>query len=145
MIKQLVRSHDNILGFELTGRLTDADYQAFIPRVDAVLAKYPQVRILVMFNEFAGWNLPALWDDLRFTVSHYRAVERFAVVGQQGREAWVAHLGKIFTGATVRYFEDDLAGAWAWLEEGNVGAALAPDPVPVDPAEPVPMPLLPAS
>jgi len=127
MISAFAQSHANVLGFRMSGRLHADDYRQFVPAVDAAIAAHGRVRILVLFEAFEGWDLAAMWNDFKFTTSHYRAVERFAIVGERQKEAWVAQLGRFFTGAEVRYFEAaELAAAWAWLDEGQVTAPVAP-------------------
>ncbi len=136
MIQQFDRCHGDVLGFKMSGQLHDSDYQGFVPLVERVIARHGKARLLLQFEDFEGWDLAALWDDLKFTAQHYRDIERFAIVGEGGREEMIASIGRSFTQGEVRYFEaSELEVAWAWLEEGDktvpVGLAEPAGPVAV--------------
>ncbi len=119
MIEQLNTNDPRILGFKLSGKLHDKDYQTFVPVVDASIADAGKVRLLVQFDDFQGWDLHAAWDDFLFGVTHYSDAERIAMVGDRKWEKWMARLCKPFTKAIVRYFEaSQMEQAWTWVREG---------------------------
>jgi len=119
MIHQYATSHGSTLGFEFSGRVDDKDYQEFVPRVDAAIAEFGKVDILIQFHTFEGWDLAGFWRDLRFTAAHYSKVRRFAIVGEAGWQNAITQLGRPLTGAEVRYFSEDQADeAWNWLSHG---------------------------
>ena len=118
MITKLDRSSVNILGFKLTGKLHDADYQHFVPTVEEAIKAHGKARILAQFEDFHGWDLHALWDDIKFSTKHCTDVERIALVGDKKWEQWMAKVCKPFTLAKVQYFDvKDLEAAWQWLAE----------------------------
>lgn len=119
MIEQLQSGSPRIVAIRLHGRLHDEDYRAFVPILDAAVAREGQVRLLAQFEDFHGWDLHAAWDDFKVGVRHYADFERVAVVGERRWEKWVAVVLKPFTRATVRYFDaSGIAAAWDWLREG---------------------------
>jgi hypothetical protein len=118
MIEQLPQSTDKVLGFKISGKLHDEDYKKFVPVIDAAVAKVGKVRMLAQFEDFHGWDLHALWDDIKFATTHCLSIERIALVGDRKWEAWMAKVCKPFTMAKIRYFEvAQAADAWAWLQE----------------------------
>jgi len=76
-------------------------------------------RILVVLEDFAGWEKGADWNNLDFVFTHGDKIAKIAIVGDKRWEAEV----KMFTGAGMRstpvgYFEPDrLADARAWVLE----------------------------
>lgn len=119
MIEALQTSSAGVLGFKLSGKLHDADYKTFVPAIDAALATEGKVRLLAQFHDFHGWDLPALWDDIKFSTTHCTKLERIALVGEKQWEKWMAKVCKPFTRATVRYFDvEKIDEAWQWLREG---------------------------
>lgn len=117
MIKPLARSQRKCLGFKLSGKLHDEDYKHFVPAIDAAIASHGKVRILAEFDDFRGWDLHALWDDLRFTTTHFSAIERVALIGHTTGEGWMSAICKPFTAAEVRFFtKERIDDAWHWLE-----------------------------
>jgi hypothetical protein len=118
MIEKLPRSAGRVIGFKLSGKLHDADYQTFVPAIDAVITPHEKARILAWFHDFHGWDAKALWDDIKFSTTHCAKVDRIALIGEKAWEKWMALVCKPFTMAKIRYFEASQAeDAWAWLEE----------------------------
>ena len=117
MITQLPRGTGKTLGFELSGTLHDEDYKNFVPKIDAAVAEHGKVRLLAKFHDFKGWDLHALWDDIKFSTTHCTKVERIAIVGENKWEEWMAKVCKPFTMAKIQYFGvGELDAAWTWLE-----------------------------
>lgn len=117
MIETLPASSDGVLGFRLSGKLHDADYQQFVPAVDAAVARHGKVRLLAEFHDFQGWDMQALWDDIKFSTTHCNKIERIALVGEKTWEAWMAKVCKPFTMAKLEYFDaSKIDDAWAWLK-----------------------------
>ena len=79
MIEQLPSPSDKILAFKLSGKLHDADYKTFVPAIDAA-AGTGKVRLLAQFHDFHGWDMHALWDDIKFATTHCTKFERIALV-----------------------------------------------------------------
>lgn len=118
MIETLSTDSPKILAFKLSGKLHDADYQTFVPAVDAA-AKDGKVRLLAQFHDFQGWDLPALWDDIKFSTTHCTKIDRIALVGEKAWEKWMAAVCKPFTMAKIQYFDvAQIAEAKKWLSEG---------------------------
>ena len=118
MIEELPESSGKYLGFKMSGKLHDEDYKKFVPLVDAAIAQNGKVRLLALFEDFHGWDLHALWDDVKFATTHLTSLERIAMIGDKNWEKWMATFCKPFTLAKVRYFDvGDTAAAWAWLKE----------------------------
>jgi SpoIIAA-like len=116
MIEQLSTGSDQVLGFKMSGKLHDEDYKKFVPAVDAAVARQGKVRLLAQFHDFHGWDLHALWDDIKFATTHCTKIDRIALVGDKQWEAWMAKVCKPFTMAKVKYFDaSDVEAAKAWL------------------------------
>ena len=118
MIEQLPESSGKSLGFKMSGKLHDADYQHFVPIVEAAVKTHGKVRLLAQFHDFHGWDLHALWDDIKFSTKHCADVERVALVGEKKWEEWMAKVCKPFTLAKIQYFDaHEISAAWQWLAE----------------------------
>ena len=118
MIEQLTGLPAHTVGFKLSGKLHDEDYQRFVPLVDAEIAKDGKVNVLAQFHDFHGWDAKALWDDIKFSTTHCTKIKRIALVGENTWEKWMAGVCKPFTMAKLRYFGPaELDAAKAWLAE----------------------------
>ena len=117
MIVKLERSAGGILGFTMSGKLHDEDYRLFVPTVEEAIHTHGKVRLLAHFHEFQGWDLHALWDDIKFSTKHCADMDQIALVGEKKWESWMAKVCKPFTMAKVRYFDSSqIESAWQWLE-----------------------------
>src|SRR5262245_57830771 len=118
MIEPLPHSSDKVLGFRMSGKLHDEDYKKFVPMVDEAIAKSGKVRLLAEFHDFQGWDMKALWDDIKFSTTHCTKIERIELVVEKSWEKWMAAVCKPFTMAKIRYFDaGETAAAQAWLAE----------------------------
>src|ERR1700681_3433946 len=75
MIEQLKIDSPKVLGFKMSGKLHDEDYKHFVPIVDGAIAKEGKVRMLAQFHDFHGWDVHALWDDIKFSTTHCAKIE----------------------------------------------------------------------
>lgn len=116
MIEPIEHSADKVLAFTMSGKLHDEDYQHFVPMVEEAIEKHGEVRLLARFHDFHGWDLKALWDDIKFSAKHCNDIERIAMVGDKKWQEWMAKVCKPFTKASVEYF-DDTDAAFAWLNQ----------------------------
>jgi hypothetical protein len=119
MIEQLPEPTSKVLAFKMSGKLHDEDYKKFVPLIDQSAAAHGKVRLLAVFEDFHGWDMHALWDDIKFSTTHCRVIERIALVGEKKWEAWMAKVCKPFTMAKIQCFDvAALADAQKWIQEG---------------------------
>jgi SpoIIAA-like len=105
------------LTVRLSGKLTKADYETFVPEVERLIKAHGKIRLLVELHDFHGWDAGALWEDIKFDVKHFHDIQRLAIVGETKWEAGMAAFCKPFTTATIKYFDKAKAAeAKAWVE-----------------------------
>ena len=106
-----------VLGVEASGKVTHEDYQnILIPNAEAMIAKGPLKMLYVIGDDFAGYELEALWDDGSFGVKHWHDFSRIAVVADNTWLRAAVSLFKPFFPHEVRLFHlSDLAVAKAWV------------------------------
>jgi hypothetical protein len=104
----------------MSGKLHDQDCLDFVPAVEAAIKTHGKMRFLAQCHNFHGWDLHALWDDIKFSTQHCADVEKIALVGETKWEKWMAGVCKPLTLAKIKYFEaSQLQAAWQWLEESS--------------------------
>lgn len=117
MLTYLENQSPNVLTIKASGKLTHADYQQLIPKLEGLLRERGKVGILFVLEECRGWSLRAAWDDLKFGLKHRGDFERCAVVGQKTWQRWMTNLSKPFF--KVRYFDRcELENARQWVQDG---------------------------
>ena len=110
---------DNVLWVKVSGKLSREEYAELVPSWEQMIARHGKLRLLFQMEPgFAGWEPMAAWDDLKFSVSHRKEIERVAVVGAKKWHEFVAKLGTLLTHSEVRYFQEaELDEAQRWLRE----------------------------
>ena len=108
----------NILEVSVTGTLTKEAYTQFVPMTEAAIKQYGKIRILFQMHDFHGWDMGALWEDLKFDLKHFSDIERLAIVGETKWEQGMSVFCRPFTTASIKYFDHaDLEKARAWIRE----------------------------
>ncbi|MGB3493354.1 MAG: STAS/SEC14 domain-containing protein [Elainellaceae cyanobacterium] len=107
-----------ILVVQVSGMLTKADYERFVPKFDRLIEQHGKLQVLFDMTDFHGWDVSALWEDLKFDLQHLTDIERMAMVGENKWQHAMATLSKPFTTAMIRYFDHaDTTAAQQWLSE----------------------------
>ncbi len=120
MVEVVEQSSGKVLALRLNGKLLHSDYQKFIPLMESIIKDHGSIRCLIEMTDFAGIELRALWDDLKFDVKHSKSIERCAIVGDKKWEEWMTKLSRpLFPHAELKYFDrSDAQQASAWIREG---------------------------
>lgn len=112
------RSGD-VITLRVSGTLTRADYDVALPEIEnaMVLAKGP-LKMVIRLEDFHGWEIDALWDDLIFEMEHRGEFGAIAVVGDTKLEEWGIWLSSLFAKAEIRYFRFECEDkALSWLNQ----------------------------
>ncbi|MCB0125379.1 MAG: STAS/SEC14 domain-containing protein [Caldilineaceae bacterium] len=119
MIYKMHQSKDDIIGFHVSGKLTDADYKdVLIPELEKAIAQWGKISAFVQLEDFQGFDAQALWDDFAVAAKYHNALVRLAVVGDRAWEERATNLLKHFTRTEVKFFEPARAHrGWIWLRE----------------------------
>lgn len=106
-----------IVAVNLSGKLTAQDYEQFGGTIDRLIKQHGKIRVLCTMHDFHGWTAGALWQDIKFDLTHFTHIEKLALVGETKWEHGMATFCKPFTTAKVRYFDHTKADeARAWVE-----------------------------
>ena len=104
-----------LLEVRASGKLSAEDYETLEPGVDKLIECSGKIKILFIMHDFHGWDMGAVWEDLKFATRHCRDIERIAMVGEHAWEKWMAKICKPFTLSKIKYFdarEEEAARAW---------------------------------
>ena len=106
MIEVLPQSNGNLLAIKATEKLTNQDYkEVMIPRLEAIIRQYGRARFVMdLSNNFHGWEMSAMWDDVRFGVAHRNSFEKMAVVGGTKCMEWGTKLAKLMMNGEIKCF-----------------------------------------
>jgi hypothetical protein len=115
----LEQQNDRILVLRISGQLKKSEFDAVQTDFIQKIAAGGPVKLLVLLENFTGWERSEAWGDTDFFFEHRNDFEKIAAVGSQ---SWEAQL-LAFTGAGLRkgpvrmFPETGESEARAWLAE----------------------------
>ncbi|MEE9346315.1 MAG: STAS/SEC14 domain-containing protein [Methylococcales bacterium] len=116
MLKFIPVHEGNIFAVRATGKLTHADYQQFLPELESLISEHGKISLLMELENFSGWEIAAVKDDIQFALKHNHDFEKIALVGDKAWQQWMVLMSKPFVKGEIRYFSrTELQGAWDWL------------------------------
>lgn len=118
MIRQLEASHDNVIGYSLSGDVTDDEYRQMASELRDAIARHRSIRVLFRLDDLSLQSFFSALDE-RFQLfkEHADDVERIALVSDDTTTLLLSRLGEAIPGIELRHFRgDEEDQAWTWLE-----------------------------
>jgi hypothetical protein len=114
---EIVENIGCLLVAKIAGKLSKPEIDAAQKAAVDVIGREGRVRILILAENFQGWEEKGNWGDLSFMVKYDNQIERIAVVGEKKWEdLTIAFTGKGMRSAQVEYFlPAQLATARTWV------------------------------
>ena len=117
-LERLPDSHDDVVGFKLTGKLAPTDYATLSLTLDQILAEHDTVGLLIDTTDFAGIEAKALLDDWKVGRNYHDRIRKVAVVGDGVLAKGIAKLASpLYARAAEHFAAHDVDEAWDWLEQ----------------------------
>ncbi len=128
MSAEIVSVADGTLTVRFTGKLAHAELAELQKAAAAIFDRHTKLRLLVIAEDFQGWEREGAWGDLSFQIKYDRKIERMAIACD---ERW-ENLALLFTSKGFRRFpiqyfplaQLDSARAWL-LAEASASVAKA--------------------
>jgi hypothetical protein len=107
----------NLMMFIVSGQLTQLELAEAQRQAAASMSKMDRVRIIVIAEDFRGWEKGGQWDDMSFQAENDGKVERMAIVGdKKWKELVLTFVGQGLREFPIEYFEHgQLAKARSWV------------------------------
>lgn len=103
---------------KVQGKVEAEDYEKLNPLLENLLKQYSKVKWYYEMEDFKGWELGGLGEELKLDVKNAMNFEKIAMVGDKDWQKWIAKLMKPFTSADVKYFEhSNKEEAKRWIRE----------------------------
>src|SRR3982751_3854584 len=117
MSANLEQSHDQLCILRVGGQLKKSELEAAESKFVEIIAGAGAVKLLVLLENFTGWERGEAWGDTTFFFRHRDDFKKIAVVGNPRWEAQVlAFTGAGFRKGPVKFFpETGESEARAWL------------------------------
>ncbi len=100
-------SDEKVLPVTASGKVTKEDYEKAIPELEKLLEEHGGLRFFVKLENVTGFELGALWEDLKFDRKHRNEFGKTAVVGDKTWEEWLTRVSGLFFSPEVKFFYAD--------------------------------------
>jgi hypothetical protein len=119
MSTKLEQQPDRLLVLRISGELKKSELDAVQAEFVQKIAITGTVKLLVLLDNFTGWERSEAWGDTDFFFSHRNDFEKIAIVGNPRWEAQVlAFAGAGLRKGPVKLFPETAeSDARAWLAE----------------------------
>ena len=113
----LQQEHDHIYRLDIRRLVRQAELARAEQALAAAITSGGPVKLLVVLQEFEGWERQGNWDHATFYNEHGDDIARIAVVGpERWRDEMLMFSAAGLRKGPVEYFlEDEAAKALAWL------------------------------
>jgi hypothetical protein len=117
LFELLPESTETTIGFKISGKITAADYDALLPKLDEAIAAHGKINLLVLVKDFDFKGLDAAKADFQFGTHQYRQVEKAAFVSDKKWMEWSIKIMDPFTRRTDEktFGPEQLEEAWTWV------------------------------
>ncbi len=116
MACKIVGNEGGLLTVRISGKLKWAEFAQAQKQAIEVMRPGGKIRVLVLSENFQGWDNQGDWGDVSFQMKYDQQIERIAIVGEKRWQDMVeVFVGKGLRDADVRYFTPDqtaLARTW---------------------------------
>jgi len=111
------REQGNFRVLRITGLLRKSEFDAALANEARQWGPATRVKVLVIVENFKGWERGADWGDIAFFETHGDQIDKIAIVADPQLETdLLMFAGAGFRRAPVKFFSaNQLASAQAWL------------------------------
>ena len=118
---QFIESKDDVIALEVADKITGADLDAIMDRLDQVMARHEKIHVFVESREISGVELSGLPGYMARATPLLGKLDRFGRVAVVADQAWVRAGARIESAIlpfiAYRTFEpEQRAEALAWVE-----------------------------
>src|ERR671921_819998 len=105
MIRRLDVSSGNVLGWEVTGKVTEEEVRTLSEEFKAAIAGHAKVRVVVRMRQIPRMGLGAWVEDFKLT-PYAKNIERYAIVSDSNLFEWTSKIAEAFIGGGGGGVED---------------------------------------
>ena len=107
MIQILNSENEQVIAVKIKGDISKKDVQKIHPIIHNITNKGMKVRWYFELEDFTGYDLKGLWEDLKVDAAHFNEYGKMAMVGDKKWQKLAAEATVFFTSSEVRFFEQN--------------------------------------
>ena len=109
-------TENKVLTITASEVLTKKDYDRLLPELEKLLDNHGRLRFFIKLENLSGFDMEALWEDIKFDYKHKNQYGRTAIVGDKKWEEWGAKISKMFFDSEMKFFyQNQSDDAWNWV------------------------------
>lgn len=115
MIQQLDLHDNNVFAYRIDGEVTADELKPLTTILDEKTKQHDKLRIYAEYVGIDNISLKALWEDIKFDISHLTDFEKAAIVTDKEWIGISAGLANLIPGLDVKFFkfsEQEQAQQW---------------------------------
>lgn len=117
MIKPIDFQEENIIGFQMTGKITEDEIKAWADRLEQQTHQAGKLRVYIEADNIDDVTMDAVLEDLKFDISHLGDFEKAAFVSDETWTKLSAFMGKLVPNLEAKQFSmDEQAEARQWVK-----------------------------
>ena len=111
------QSTDRVLCMQVDKTISEEGYKEnFLPRLQSMIDKYGEARLLIYYREFKGWEQAAAKEDMLSSAKFGQKIKKLAMVNPPETEIFRSKLSESnLSGETKAFKEKDLEKAIEWV------------------------------
>lgn len=123
----------NIVGFQLSGTLTEADYDLFVSYLQRELEAHTTTRLFLDIDSIDGWEPEEKWEAFALDIRYVQDLDKVAVVSDDVWEPLMDKIELLFPMSQIQTYDDeDREEALSWIrgdmDVPGIGPGSVPDP-----------------
>lgn len=92
--------------------------QNFLPRLQNMLQEHGELRVLIYYKDYQGWEMEAAQNDMEAVLVYGKKVRKLALVNPPDREVFRREFKKpLISGELVVFKEEELSDAISWVKK----------------------------
>jgi len=109
-------NENDVLTVSISQHLTKDDYQQFLPKLEKLFQQNRKLRFFIELKDFYGFEIGALWEDLKFDLKHKNQYGKAAIVGETKWVEWGTKIAALFFASEMKFFSKEQRDeAWQWV------------------------------
>jgi hypothetical protein len=111
-------TQNNVIAFEVTGKIEKEDYEKLIPLLEKTEREYDKINLFIELHELKGMTMKALLEDIKTYFKNIRKVRKAAIIGRNGFDQGITEITNFVVHAEIRYFtKKEYESARKWITE----------------------------
>lgn len=109
---------ENLIAFQVKGKIEKSDYEKLNPLVKKTEEKYGNLKLYIEIQDVDGIGLSALWEDIKFYFRFVKELKKIAITCNSEITEILSKWSKPFVSSEIQFFDfSEKDNALKWINE----------------------------